>query len=166
MLSPSLTETEGTSAAADLRSLARTEDFVTRDAIARAFAALSRKLPPSDREQALTEAKLALAKTGSSEEATAWARAITVLLPAEPKAATRVIVEALKYPTATEASSDILLSAMAKVWPADYGAIAGRTLPDQIVLDWLQNHLPAGEQLTDPPPRPALEPTDAGLMQR
>ena len=166
-LAPSLTEKEGTTAAADLRSLlARTEDYLTRDAIARTFAALSPKLPHNERNAALAKAKLALAKTGSYEEATAWARAITALLPAEPRSATAEIVEALKYPTATDKSSDILLAAMATVWPKDYEAIAGKTLPDQIILDWLQDHLPAGVQLTDPPPRPPLEPADAGPLRR
>ena len=166
-LAPSLTEKEGTTAAADLRSLlARTEDYLTRDAIARTFGALSPKLPNNERNAALAKAKLALAKTGSYEEATAWARAITALLPAEPRSATAEIVEALKYPTATDKSSDILLAAMATVWPKDYEAIAGKTLPDQIILDWLQDHLPAGVQLTDPPPRPPSEPADAGPLRR
>ena len=164
MLSQSLTEKEGTTAAADLRALlALAKDYLTRDAIARAFAALSPKLPPSERKDALTAAKQALATTGSSEEATAWAHAITVLLPAEPRAATAEIVEALKYPTATEAPSVILLEALSNVWPEDYKTIAGKTLPDQSVLDWLQAHLPADYRLTDPPPRPQLEPTDAGF---
>ena len=109
----------------------------------------------AEREQALAAAKIALAKTGSSEEAAAWARAIAALLPAEPRAATAEIVETLKYPTATEAPSDVLLAALANVWPEEYKAIAGRTLLDQIVLDWLEDHLPADKRLTDPPGHPA-----------
>ncbi len=147
--------------------LARTDDYLTREAIARALAALAPKLPATERAQALTAAKMALAKTGSSEEATALARAIAALLPAEPGAATAEIVEALKYPTATEAPSDVLVAALANVWPEEYKAIAGRTLPDQIVLDWLEDHLPAGERLTDPPQRPAgLKLAGAGLSSR
>ena len=119
--------------------LPRTKDYLTREAIARALAALAPKLPEPERQEALTAAKLALAKTGSSEEAAAWARAVAALLPAEPSAATAEIVEALKYPTATEASSDVLLAALANVWPEEYKAIAGKTLPDQIVLDWLED---------------------------
>jgi hypothetical protein len=78
---------------------------------ARAFgdSALAPKLPGAERAQALTAAKVALAKTGFVEEATALARAIAALLPAEPGAATAEIVEALKYPTATEAPSDVLV---------------------------------------------------------
>jgi hypothetical protein len=95
------------------------------------------------------------------------ARAIAALLPAEPSAATAEIVEVLKYPTATEAPSDVLLAALASVWPEEYKAIAGRTLPDQMVLDWLEVHLPAGERLTDPPQRPAgLNLAGAGLSSR
>ena len=45
-------------------------------------------------------------------------------------------------------------------------AIAGKTLPDQIVLDWLEDHLPDGGSLTDPPQRPdGLEQADPGLAQ-
>ena len=151
-----MTEKDGALAAADLLDLlARTEDYLAREAIARALAALAPKLPATDRAQALPAAKLALAKTGSAEEATAWARAIAALLPAEPSAATTEIVEALKYPTATEAPSDVLVAALAHVWPEEYKAIAGRTLPDPIVLDWLEQRLPTDQRLTDPPRRPA-----------
>jgi hypothetical protein len=168
ILAPSMTEQEGALAAADLLDLlSRTEDYLTREAIARALAALAPKLPGAERAQALTATKVALAKTGSLEEATALARAIAALLPAEPGAATAEIVEALKYPTATEAPSDVLVAALASVWPEDYKAIAGRTLPDQMVLDWLEVHLPAGERLTDPPERPAgLKRAGVGLSSR
>jgi hypothetical protein len=168
VMAPSLMEQEAALAAADLLDLlSRTEDYLTRDAIARALAALAPKLPGAERAQALTAAKLALAKTGSSEEAASWARAIVALLPAERDAATAEIVEALKYPTATEAPSDVLVAALADVWPEEYKAIAGRTLPDQTVLDWLELHLPAGERLTDPPQRPAgLKLAGAGLSSR
>ncbi len=156
MLAPSMTEKDAALAAADLLDLlARTEDYLAREAIARALAGLAPKLPATERAQALPAAKLALAKTGSAEEATAWARAIAALLPAEPSAATTEIVEALKYPTATEAPSDVLVAALAHVWPEEYKAIAGRTLPDPIVLDWLEQRLPTDQRLTDPPRRPA-----------
>jgi hypothetical protein len=168
ILAPSLTDKEGALAAADLLGLlARTEDYLTREAIARALAASTPKLPGAERAQALTAAKATLAKTGSAEEATALARAIAALLPAEPGAATLEIVDALKYPTATEAPSDVLLAALASVWPEEYKAIAGRRLPDQVVLDWLEAHLPAGEHLTDPPQRPAgLKLAGTGLSSR
>jgi hypothetical protein len=168
VLAPSLSEKESALAAADLLDLlARTEDYLAREGIARALVALAPKLPATERAQALPAAKLALAKTGSAEEATAWARAIAALLPAEPSAATVEIVEALKYPTATEAPSDVLVAALANVWPEEYKAIAGRTLPDQTVLEWLEAHLPAGKRLTDPPQRPAgLKLAGAALSPR
>ncbi len=157
LLAPSLTPGLAVGAAEDLLiSLPDTTDYLTREAIARALAALAPKLPDSERERTLAATKLALAKTGSTEEAAAWARAIAALLPAEPRAATAEIVEALKYPTAAGLPSDVLLAALANVWPpGDYKEIAGRTLPDPIVLDWLEAHLPAGHSPTDPPQRPA-----------
>jgi hypothetical protein len=97
---------------------------------------------------------IALAKTGSTEEATAWAGAIAALLPEERGAATGEIVEALKYPTATEAPSLRLLSALAPVWGEEYAPIEGRMLPDDLVLNWLETRLPKGHSLTDPPEAP------------
>ena len=50
MLAPSLTEKEAALAAADLLDmLPRTEDYLAREAIARALAALAPKLPDSER---------------------------------------------------------------------------------------------------------------------
>ena len=139
-------------ASADLLAmLPDTADYLTREAIARALAALAPKLPDTSRAEALAAAKLALARTGSPEEATAWAGAIAALLPEEPRAATAEIVEALKYPTATGAATDVLLAALATPWPEEFRTIAGRSL-DQTVLDWLEAHLPEGHNLTDPPP--------------
>jgi hypothetical protein len=168
VIAPSLTEQDAALATADLLDLlSRTEDYLTRATVARALGALAPKLRGPERAQALAAAKVALAKTGSSEEATAFARAIAALLPAERAAATAEIIEALKYPTATEAPSDVLVAALADVWPEEHKAIAGRTLPDQTVLDWLELRLPAGERLTDPPQRPAgLKLTGAGLSSR
>ena len=171
MLAPSVTPDladRAVGAAEDLlTTLPDTADYVSREAIARALAALAPKLPDSERERALAAVKIPLAKTGSSEEATAWARAIAALLPAEPRAATAEIVEALKYPTAAGVPSDVLLAALANVWPEEYKAIAGRTLPDRMVLDWLEDHLPAGKRLIDPPVQPAgLKSAGAGLSPR
>lgn len=155
MLAPSLTPEAAALASADLLGLLpRTRDYLTREAIARALAALAPDLPEVERAQALRAAKEALAITGSSEEATAWAKTVAALLPAEPGGATAEIVEALKYPTATEAPSDVLLAALATPWPKEQKAIAGKTLPDPTVVDWLEAHLPNGHNLTEPPPPP------------
>ena len=168
MLAPLLPPESATLASADLLAmLPDAEDYLTREAIARALAALAPKLPDSERQEALAGAKIALAKTGSADEATAWAHAVAALLPADPRAATAEIVEALKYPTATGAPSDILLDALAMPWPQDYGTIADRRLPDQGVVDWLERHLPAHARLTDPPQRPpGLESAEPSSVSR
>ena len=168
MLAPSLPPESARLASADLLTmLPDTKDYLTREAIARALAALAPKLPDPERQEALAAAKIALAKTGSADEATAWARAVAALLPAEPHAATAEIVEALKYPTATGVPSEVLLASLAKPWPKEHEAIAGKTLPDQDVVDWLEEHLPEGGSLTDPPrPPDGLEQADPGLAQQ
>ena len=134
--------------------LPRTQSYLTRDAIAQALAALAPTLADAERASALAAAKIALAKTGSPEEATAWAGAITALLPKEPRAATAEIVEVLKYPTATEAPTDVLLAALATRWPEEDKTVGGRTLPDQTVLGWIETHLPEGRSLAELPPLP------------
>ena len=140
-----------------------TPDYLTREAIALALAALAPKLPEAKRDEALRAAQDALAKTGSTEEATAWAGAVAALLPDERGTATAEVVKALKYPTATGAPSDGLLAALAQLWPEEYKTIAGRTLPDQTVLDWLEAHLPEGYDLSEPPPLPqGLQSGEAG----
>ena len=64
-------------------------------------------------------------------------------------------------------SDEMFLNAIADAMHEEYKAIAGRTLPDPTVLDWLELHLPAGERLTDPPQRPAgLKLAGAGLSSR
>ena len=168
MLAPSLNQTptsdEPRLAADDLLAmLSGTRDYLVRGSIARALAALgSTTLTNADeRTKALAAAKIALAKTGSIDEASAWAGAIAALLPVDPRAATAEIVEALKDPTAAEAPTDILLAAMQTVWPEDYETIRDKTLPDPVVLEWLEAHLPAGASLSDPPPPPSgLQSTD------
>jgi energy-coupling factor transporter ATP-binding protein EcfA2 len=169
MLAPSVTPGPAAVGAAEdlLTTLPDTAEYVSREAIARALAALAPKLPDSERERALAAVKIPLTKTGSSDEATAWARAIAALLPAEPRAATAEIVEALKYPTAAGVPSDVLVAALANVWPEEYKVIADKALPDRTVLDWLEAHLPVGERLTDRPQRPAgLKLAGAGLSSR
>jgi hypothetical protein len=155
MLAPSLTPELTGRAAEDLLSLLPdTSDHLSREAIARALTALAPELADAGREQALAAAQIALAKTGSTEEATAWAGAIAALLPDERAAATAAIVEALKYPTATEAPSVQLLNALAPVWGAEHAAIEGMTLPNDAVLNWLETRLPKGQSLTEPPEAP------------
>ena len=152
MLAPRLSPPSAMLASSDLLALlADIEDYVARAAIARALMALAPALPDPDRRKALSAAKLALARTGFTEEAVAWAGAIAAMLPGEPREATAETVEALKYPTATGAPSEVLLEGLAKVWPEQYEAIAGRSLPDPIVTDWLQERLPDGLELSDPP---------------
>jgi hypothetical protein len=159
-LAPSLTPASAATASSELlAALPRTGDHLAREAIARALAALAEKLPDAEREEALATAKIGLAKTGSIEEAAAWARAIAALLPSDPGAATAQIVEALKYPTATEAPTQVLLDALATRWP-DEPALKGGTLSDQALLDWFEAHLPPGQRLTEPPARP-LDPRSA-----
>jgi hypothetical protein len=164
MLAPSVSPDLAARAAEDLLTmLPDTLDYLSREAIARAVAALAPKLSDAKRDEALSAAKLALAKTGSTEEATAWAGAIAALLPVDPRAATADIVEALKYPTATETPTDVLLAALATPWPEEHKAIVDRTLLDQAVLDWLKARLPDGYNLAEPPPRPpGLRADEAG----
>jgi energy-coupling factor transporter ATP-binding protein EcfA2 len=153
MLAPSVTPDLAARAAEDLLTLLPdTPESLSREAIALALAALAPKLSEAKRDEALWAAQDALAKTGSTEEATAWAGAVAALLPDERGTATAEVVKALKYPTATGAPSDVLLAALAQLWPEEYKTIAGRTLPDQTVLNWLEAHLPEGYDLSEPPP--------------
>jgi hypothetical protein len=139
-----------------LKMLPHVGDYLTREAIARALAAIAPKLPEAQREAALKATKNALAITGSTEEATAWAHAIAGLLPGDAYAATADIVEALKYPTATEAPSNVLLEALADRWEQESNMkqMPGKTLPNPALVDWLERHLPEGYSVTQPPPRP------------
>jgi len=164
MLAPSATPDAAARAAGDLLGmLPDTPDYLSREAIARALAALAPKLSSAERDEARSAAKTALAKTGSSEEATAWAYAIAALLPDERDAATAEIVEALKYPTATEAPTAVLIAALATPWSQEYEAIAGKTMADRTVVDWLETRLPKGHSLTQPPEAPPdLQPDGAG----
>jgi hypothetical protein len=161
LLAPPLTPDLAARAADDLLGmLPDTADYLSREAIARALTALVPKLSETKRDEALAAAKIALAETGSTEEATAWAHAIATLLPAEPRAATAVVVEALKYPTAVEAPSNVLLAALAKRWEQE--PMPGLMLPNLALLDWLEAHLPEGYNLADPPsPPPGLQLGDA-----
>jgi hypothetical protein len=165
MFAPLLTPDLAVRAAEDLLiMLPAAPDYLSREAIARALAALAPQLPDAERNKALSAAKVALAKTGSTEEATAWAGAIAALLPAEPRAATAEVVEALKYPTAVEAPSNVLLAALAERWEEgpETQPMPGVTLPNLALLDWLEAHLPEGHNLADPPsPPPDLQSGDA-----
>jgi hypothetical protein len=137
-------------------------DYVAREAMARALEALAPVLPESARADALSPAKEALAGTGSTEEAIAWARAIVALLPADRDAFTQGVIEVLKYPTAAGAPTGMLLAALANRWPGE-DALKGRNLPDKAVLDWLEAHVPEGHSLSEPPLPPAgLKSADAG----
>ena len=163
LLATSLPREQAAVAATDLLGLlARTQDYLAREAIAGALAALAPRLPEAEREDALLAAKIALAKTGSTEEAGAWAGAVAALLPTEPEAATAVVAEALKYPTAVAApSEERLLEALAARWPAE--TVPPGPLPDLALLEWLEAHLPDGHSLADPPPPPPG--LDAGISQ-
>ena len=119
------------------------------------------KLPEAQREKVLAAAKTALGKTGSTEEATAWAIAIAALLPHGPRTArpaTAEIVGALKYPSAAGVPSKILLAALTTTWPGEYKEIRARKYFDAVVLKWLEARLPKGYGLSDPPaPPPGLQ---------
>ena len=145
-----------------LTMLRHNEDYVAREAVARALEALAGKLPDAQREQALTASKAALANTGSTEEAIAWAEAIAALLPDEPRAATAEIVEALKYPTATGMATEVLLAGLATPWSTEYLPIAGKRLTDRGVLEWLKAHVPEDYSLAEPP---RLTPAIASALQ-
>jgi hypothetical protein len=146
-----------------LNMLPHTEDSLAREALARAFAGLASKLPDAQREKALAAAKIALGKSGLTEEESAWAVAIAALLPHDPRAATAQIVEALKYPTAAGAPTEILRAALATTWPGEYKEIRARKYFDAVVLDWLEARLPEGSNLTARPiPPPGLQAIAAG----
>jgi hypothetical protein len=160
MLAPDLTESSAATATTELlRMLPRTHDYVAREAIARAMAALAPRLSDPEREVALTAAKAALAKTGFSEEATAWARTVAELLPVGPAEFTAGIVEILKYPTAAGTPTEVLLGALADR-RSDEAALRGRTRLDSALLDWLEDQLPNGPSLADPPLPPPSVPSE------
>ena len=91
-----------------------TEDYLAREAIARALAALAPKLPDAERERRSRPPRSRSPRPAPPRKRPRGRDAIAALLPADPRAATAEIVEALKYPTATGAPSDILLAALAK----------------------------------------------------
>jgi hypothetical protein len=155
VLAPRLTEDLPSQAStALLAMLPQTRDEVTREAIARALAALAPSLPEAERREPSRKAKGMLATTGSIEEATAWARAIAALAPEEDAdAATAEMVEALKYPTATEGATAVLLEAIAARWE-DGGLMEGRSLPDPVLLDWLEERTPGDDTLARAPVPP------------
>jgi hypothetical protein len=155
VLAPLLTDQLPSQAkAALLAMLPQTRDSVTREAVARALTALATTLPERERAESLRAAKGALATTGAIEEATAWAHAIAALAPEDDAAATAEMVEALKYPTATDEATEVLLVAIAARWDEDWDKIEGRTLPDPVLLDWLEERTPGDDTLATPPARP------------
>jgi hypothetical protein len=115
------------------------DDYLVREAAARALQALAPRLAPRtpEREMGLCMAKMGLAWTGSREEATAWARAVAALLPPDRADFTSGIVEILKYPTAAGAPTELLLAELAKRWP-DEAALGGKKGLDLAVLGWLE----------------------------
>ena len=135
------------------KMLPEAKDEVTREAIARALAAIATGVPEPERVASLEAAKAALAMTGSIEEATAWARAIAALAPDDDAAATAEMVEALKYPTATDEATEVLLEAIVARWD-DGSKIEGTTLPDPELLDWLEERTPGDGTLAKPPVQP------------
>jgi hypothetical protein len=103
-----------------LKILPGMSDYLAREAIAGALETLAPQMSDDDRKKALSAAKFALAKTGSVEEATAWAGAVAALLPADCDKFTRGIVEVLKYPnTAGEPQTEVLLKALTQCWYDD-----------------------------------------------
>lgn len=73
-----------------------TSHYVAGEAIARVLEALAPNLPEAVRHGALSPAKAALARTGSREEAVAWSRAITALLPNDRAPFTHGVIEGLR----------------------------------------------------------------------
>ena len=155
VLAPLLTDALPSQAAAALLAmLPQTRDNVTREAVAGALAALAPTLPERERAEPLRAAKGALATTGAIEEATAWAHAVAALAPEDAAAATAEMVEALKYPTATDEATEVLLEALAARWD-DGSKFEGRTLPDPELLDWLEERTPGDDTLASPPIPPS-----------
>jgi len=134
---PARSETRPAGCAAERRVLP--DDYLVREAAARALQALARRLAPHSEERggALCLAKTGLAWTGSKEEASAWAGAIAVLLPVDRDAFTAGIAEVLRYPTAAGAPTEVLLAALAQRWP-DEDALRGKKGIDPAVLAWFE----------------------------
>ena len=63
------------------------------------------------------------------------------------------MVEALKYPTATDEATEVLLEAIVARWD-DGSSCEGTTLPDPALLDWLEERTPGDSTLAKPPVQP------------
>jgi hypothetical protein len=148
-----------------------------REAVARALAALAERpnLDEQTRRQALESARIALAETGSAEEAAAWAEAITQLLHAEKDDVRYVeqLVDILKYPNSAlisrepnarepRSATDIMIAALikrlklnAEVWDGSIRDAAPRFKVYRKVLEKLVRnprfkHIKLDEGPTDP----------------
>ena len=159
-------------------------DHFAREGLAHLVAALARNPGPppaalteTRRAAALQSAKAALARTGSAEEAAAWARAITALLdPRDDVAYVDEVTRVLKYPntglTAREPNADeprdatdILIQALAArpdiqpllVLPADLFPRPGyhRRVLEKIVRDPRFAHIDLETRPRDPLDRAA-----------
>jgi hypothetical protein len=84
---------------------------------AQMFAAIAKRLTPDEADRMSKLAQWHLAEAKAPAEASAWAAAIVALAKVHPDAMLSTLVDALKYPTAAGAATDILLDAIHGVAP-------------------------------------------------
>ena len=143
MLAPSLTDQEAALAAADLLDYAaRTEDYLTREAIARAIAALA---PKAARARAPTGAHGGQDGArqdrifGRSHRICSRGRCATAGRARRRHRRDRRGAEVSDRDRGAERGP---ARSPGEAWPEEHKAIAGRTLPDLMVLDWLESICP------------------------
>ena len=152
VLAPSLTPEAATLATADLSRDAAEAHYLAREAIARALAELARKLPDAERRGgAGSRQDRRLPGPAPPRKRPPGRPQSRRCFRPEPHAATTEIVEALKYPTATEAPSEILLAALAKPSAGGVHGYHGQEAARPSCAGLAPETPAEGPQFTDPP---------------
>jgi ribosomal protein S7 len=137
-------------------------------ALAQALQAFAPKLTAEQAKQAIARAQSALGWSASSDEAQQRGRALAALLEhiPDPKSASRVLTDALKFPIAAGKPSDELLTALQKYLPSSPGPIVSLVAN----LDWLKQNVQStdltGRAICPLPPREALHCPDQAKPKR